>query len=150
MMLGAAWARPSVRAYRFGLRLVWGGTWGAIAPRRWSEPGRFPRWVARALSGEALATGGGIRGAPAGAIAHPDLDVFHGGWVVVRGGSTLFLYRLGRRTRSVELGADRTMRVVSDQIHNRVELLDPQGRTYALCFPWDGPRVEGLEAEFMV
>ena len=150
MALGAAWARPSVRAYGFGLRLVWGGTWGVLAPRRWSEPGRFPGWVGRALSGDALAPGGGLRGARAGTLAHPELDVFQGGWVVVRGGSPLFVYRRGRRTRTLELGGARAVRVVGDQIHNRVELLDPQGRTYALCFPWDGPRVEGLEAEFLV
>jgi hypothetical protein len=149
MALGAAWARPSVRAYRFGLRLIWGGTWGVLAPRRWSDPSRFPGWVTRALSSDVLATGGGLRGAPAGALAHPDLDVFQHGWVVVRGGSPVFVFRR-RGPRSVELSAARTVRVVQDQIHNRVELLDPQGRTYALCFPWDGPRAEGLEAEFLV
>ena len=58
MALGAAWARPAVRAYRFGLRLVWGGTWGILAPRRWSEPDRFPRWVKRALSSDELGPGG--------------------------------------------------------------------------------------------
>jgi hypothetical protein len=147
--LGMAWAGPSVRAYRFGLQLVWGGTWGVLAPRRWSEPARFPKWVARALAGYEAA-GGGLRGTPAGALAHPALEVFHGGWVVVRGGTPLFLYRMGRETRTVDLGAGRTVQVVEQQIHNRVELEDPEGRTYALCFPWDGPRVEGLEAEFLV
>ena len=150
LALGAAWARPAVRAYRFGLRLVWGGTWGILAPRRWSEPGRFPRWVKRALSSDALSTGGGLRGAPAGALAHPDLEVFHGGWVVVRGGSPLFLYRRGGSTRSVDLRGGQALRVLRDRIHNRVELQDPQGRTYALCFSWDGPVPEGLGAEFLV
>lgn len=149
MVLGAAWARPSVRAYRFGLRLMWGGTWGVLTPRRWSEPGRFPRWVERALSVDTV-PGGGLRGAPAGALAHPDLDVFRGGWVVVRGGPPLFLYRRGRVTHSVELGGGQAVRVVPDQMLNRVELQDTEGRTYALCFPWDGPRAEGLEAEFLV
>jgi hypothetical protein len=147
--LGMAWAGPSVRAYRFGLQLVWGGTWGVLAPRRWSEPARFPKWVTRALSGYE-AEGGGLRGTPAGALAHPALQVFHGGWVVVRGGTPLFLYRMGRATRTVDLGPGRTVQVVEQQIHNRVELEDAEGRTYALCFPWDGPRVEGLEAEFLV
>jgi hypothetical protein len=150
MALGTAWARPSVRAYLFGLRLVWGGTWGVLAPRRWSDPARFPGWVTRALSSDVLAPGGGLRGAPAGALAHPDLDVFQAGWVVVRGGSPVFVFKRARKTRSVELADARKVRVVQDQIHNRVELLDPQGRTYALCFPWDGPRAEGLEAEFLV
>ena len=149
MALGAAWARPSVRAYRFGLRLIWGGTWGVLAPRRWSDPARFPGWVTRVLSSDVLTPGGGLRGTPAGALAHPDLEVFQEGWVVVRGGSPLFVFKR-RGTRSVELAAARAVRVVQDQMHNRVELLDPQGRTYALCFPWDGPRVEGLEAEFLV
>ena len=148
--LGGAWARSSVRAYRFGLRLIWGGTWGVLAPRRWSEPERFPRWVGRALSSDELTPGGGLRGTPAGALAHPDLEVFHGGWVVVRGGSPLFLYRRGHSTRSVELAGWQAIRVARAQIHNRVELQDPQGRTYALCFPWDGPVPEGLEAEFLV
>ena len=85
-----------------------------------------------------------------GALAHPDLDAFRGGWVVVRGGPPLFLYRNGRSTRLVELGGARAVRVVRDQMHNRVELQDAEGRTYALCFPWDGPRAEGLEAEFLV
>ena len=149
MGLGAAWARPSVRAYRFGLRLVWGGTWGVLTPRRWSEPERFPRWMKHALSGDTF-LGGALRGAPAGALAHPELDVFHGGWVVVRGGSPLFFYRRSGATRSVELGGGQAVRVVRDQMHNRVELQDRQGRTYALCFPWDGPVAEGLEAEFLV
>jgi hypothetical protein len=150
MALGAAWARPSVRAYRFGFRLIWGGTWGVLEPRRWSEPARFPSWVARALTGDVNAPGGGLRGTPAGALAHPDLDVFQEGWVVVRGGSPVFLFRRPRSTRTVELGPARAVRVVEDQIHNRVELVVPQGRTYALCFPWDGPSAEGLEAEFLV
>ena len=150
MVFGAAWAGPSVRAYRFGLRLIWGGTWGVLTPRRWSEPERFPRWVKRAISGDALAAGGGLRGAPAGALGHPELDVFHGGWVVVRGGSPLFLCRRRLATRSVDLGGGQGIRVVRDKIHNRVELQDLQGRTYALCFPWDGPMAEGLEAEFLV
>ncbi len=147
--LGLAWARAPVRAYMFGFQLVWGGTWGMLAPRRWSEPSRFPRWVTGALSRDAVG-GEGLRGARAGALAHPALDLFHGGWVVVRGGSPLFLYRRGRATRVVELGAGHRVRVVPHQIHNRVELGDDDGRTYALCFPWDGPRVEGLEAEFLV
>ena len=147
--LAMAWARPSVRAYRFGLQLVWGGTWGVLSPRRWSEPARFPSWVTRALSGDTV-VGGGLRGTRAGALAHPGLDVFHGGWVVVRGGTPLFLYRRGRATHTVDLGVGRAVQVVEHQIHNRVELEDGQGRTYALCFPWDGPRIEGLEAEFLV
>jgi hypothetical protein len=147
--LGTAWARPSVRAFRFGLRLAWGGTWGVLAPRRWSEPERFPRWVKRSLSSDALAPSGGLRGTPAGALAHPDLDVFHRGWVVVRGGSPLFLYRLGHSTRSVDLGGWQAIRVARAQIHTRVELQDYQERTFALCFPWDGPVPESLEAEFL-
>ena len=147
---GVAWIQPSVRAYRFGLRLLWGGTWGVLSPQRWTEPDRFPRWLKRALASDELAPGGGLRGTPAGALAHPGLDVFHGGWVVVRGGSPLFLYRRGRSTRSVELGGGEAIRVARAQIHNRVELQDPQGRTYALCFPWDGPMPEGLEAEILV
>ena len=148
--LGAAWARPSVREYSFGLRLAWGGTWGVLTPRRWSEPERFPGWVGRALSSNGLAPSSGLRGTPAGALAHPELEVFHGGWVVVRGDSPLFLYRRGRSTRSVDLGDGQTIRVTRAPLHNRVELQDPQGRTYALCFPWDGPALEGLEAELLV
>ena len=148
--LGVAWARPAVRAYRFGLLLAWGGTWGLLRPRRWSEPARFPRWVQSALSRDASLVGGGLRGTRAGALAHPELDVFHGGWVVVRGGSPLFLYRHGRSTRAVDLGAGRTVQVLRQRLHNRVELENAEGRIYALCFPWGGPRVEGLEAEFLV
>lgn len=148
--LGTAWARPSARAYVFGLRMIWGATWGALSPRRWREPAAFPSWVADAVADDPLTPGGALRGAPAGALAHPELEVFHGGWVVVRGASPLFLYRVGRGTRSVDLADQRTMRVERRPMHNRVELQDRQGRTYALCFPWDGPRVEGLEAEFLV
>jgi hypothetical protein len=149
LVLGGAWSRPAIRAYAFGLRLLWGGTWGVLSARRWSDPARFPRWVRRGLSGEAV-RGGGLRGTRAGALAHPDLQAFHAGWMVVRGGTPLFLYRRGRRTHSVDLGVWRTLRVRRDRLHNRVELEDGNGRTYALCFPWDGPRVEGLEAEFLV
>lgn len=150
ILLGVAWARPSVRAFAFGFRLLWGGTWGVLAPRRWRDPDHFPRWVARAVSEDAFVPGGGLRGTPAGVLAHPDLDVFRGGWVVVRGGSPLFLYRRGGSTRSVDLGVGRTSAVLRRAIHNRVEVTDPEGRTFALYFPWDGPRLEGLEAEFMV
>lgn len=150
LLLGAAWARPAVRAYGFGARLAWGGTWGVLEPRRWSDPARFPGWVQDALSRDPSLVGGGLRGTPAGALAHPELDVFHSGWVVVRGGPPLFLFRRGRRVHSVDLGEARAIAVGRRQIHNRVELSDKEGRTYALCFPWDGPRVEGLEAEFLV
>ena len=148
--LGVAWARPSVRAYSFGIRLVWGGAWGILTPRRWSEPKRFPGWVGRALSSNGLAPSSELRGTPAGALAHPDLEVFHGGWVVVRGDSPVFLYRRGLSTRSVDLGAGQAIRVARAHLHNRLELLDQHGRTYALCFPWDGPGVERIEAELLV
>ena len=150
MVLAAAvgWAGDHMRAFRFAVRLVWARTWGSLAPRRWRGPDSFPRWVNRTLDDDRVAPGGGLRGSKAAAVALPPVGTYRSGWVVVRGGPPLFLYRVGGRVRSVELGGMRTVDIHRTLFFNRVELAGADGRAGALLFPMDGPRVEGLQAEF--
>jgi hypothetical protein len=77
------------------------------------------------------------------------LGLFSPGWVVVRGGPPLFLYRSGRRTRALDLGTTRARAVTPSPFHTRVELSDSRGRPGALYFSLDGPRPEDLDAEFL-
>ncbi len=144
------WAPAHLRAFRFAVRLVWARTWGSLGPRRWREPGRFPRWLRRALEDDRMAPGGALRGSPAAAVAFPDTGTYRGGWLVVRPGQPLFLWRGGGQVHAVELTGARTLDIHRTLFFNRVELATPEGHGAALVFPMDGPRVEGLQAEFMV
>lgn len=152
LVLAAAvgWAGDHMRAFGFAVRLVWARTWGSLAPRRWRGPDRFPRWVRRALDDDRVAPGGGLRGSPAAAVALPATGTYRSGWVVVRGGPPLFLCRVAGRVQAVELGPLRTLEIHRTLFFNRVELAGPDHGAAALLFPMDGPRIEGLQAEFSV
>ncbi|MBW3535776.1 MAG: DUF4126 domain-containing protein [Gemmatimonadetes bacterium] len=150
LVLAAAvgWADDHIRAFGFAVRLVWARTWGSLAPRRWRGPERFPRWVRRALDDDRIAPGGGLRGSPAAAVALPATGTYRSGWVVVRGGPPLFLCRIAGRVRAVELDPTATLDIYRTLFFNRVALAVPKGGAAAVLFPMDGPRIEGLQAEF--
>ena len=147
--VGVSGGRSSAGAFAFALALVWNAAWAVIREGRWHGPERFPRWIRRALDDPSLAPGGGLRGSPAGAVELEGLGLFRAGWVVVRGGSPLFLYRDRRRTRAVDLGSARPVGVTPSALHTRVELAGAGGRPCALYFSLEGPRPEDLHAEFL-
>lgn len=149
LLMGLVGGRAAAGAFWFALAMVRAAGWALVEDGRWRGPERFPRWIRKALAEPGLAPGGGLRGSPAGAVNLGGLGLFFPGWVVVRGGSPLFLYRKGRRTRALDLGSARARAVVTSPFHTRVELTGPEERPGALYFSLDGPRMEDLQAEFM-
>jgi hypothetical protein len=102
----------------------------------------------RALDDPALAAEGGLRGSPAGAVNLPGVGLFRRGWVVVRGGSPVFLYRWRSAAHALDLAPGRTAAVTSAPLHNRVDLGAGDGPSRALLFSLDGPEPEDLRSQF--
>jgi hypothetical protein len=144
---GVRWGTSASSAFIFALRLVWDAVQGVLNHRRWRGPERFPSWMRRALDDPSIAPAG-LRGTPAGAVNLPGLGLFHRGWVVIQGGSPLFVYRWRRKPRAVDLGVSRALNVIPTTLHTRVDLGDLEGRSYALYFSHDGPEPADLKAQF--
>ena len=147
---GAVGGRSAAVAFAFALGLLWDSGKALLREPRWQGPERFPAWVRRALDDPLLAPGGGLRGSPAGAFNLPGIGLFRRGWVVVRGGSPLFLYRRRRRTQAFDLGELTPLGVTPSGIHTRIEMGAREGAPLALYFGLSGPGPEDLQAEFFV
>jgi hypothetical protein len=142
--------RAAGEAFAFALRLLWTSAPSLLREGHWFGPDRFPRWIRRALKDPSLAPGGGLRGSPAGAVHLPDGRLFHAGWVVVRGGSPLFLRRARGGARVTDLGTGRLTGVHPSTLHTRVEFEMAGGQSFALYFGLDGPGPDDLLAEFSI
>lgn len=140
--------RPAIRASLFAMRLAWGVWSSLLSQRRWRAPGDFPAWLRRAGAGDGLAPGGLLRGSPAGGWRVPGGGPFRIGWVVITGTGPFFLYRGLLRVRSASLSGARVRAVVERAVFQRVELLDLNGRPFALLLPRDGPAADVLRGEF--
>jgi hypothetical protein len=149
-LLALTSGRSAAGAFGFALHILRDTARSLLVDRRWHGPERFPRWIRRALADPALAPGGGLRGSPAAAVNLPGLGLFRTGWVIVRGGSPLFLCRGRLRARAVDLGAGPVLRVTPSSFHTRVDLESRDGRPYAVYFGLDGPEPEDLRAEFLL
>jgi hypothetical protein len=120
-------------------------------------PEEIPPWVRRALESDILAPGGGLRGSPAGAHRLPGAPRFTTGWIVIRGGSPLFVFprnflpvRAGGAARWVDVGPLKGERVVEAGFFHRVDLRTEAGAPACVFFGVDGPSVESLRTEFVL
>jgi hypothetical protein len=148
-LLALTSGRSASGAFGFALRLLRDTARSLLADRRWHGPERFPGWIRRTLAEPSFAPGGGLRGSPAAAMNLPGLGLFRTGWVIVRGGSPLFLYRGRFRPHAIDLGSGPALRVTPSPFHTRVDLAVRDGRRAALYFGLDGPEPEDLRAEFL-
>jgi hypothetical protein len=148
IVAGLRWGGSASSAFSFSIRLLWDSAQGLLRHRRWRPPERFPGWIRKTLEDPALAPGGGLRGSPAGAVNLPGIGLFRRGWVVVRGGSPLFLYRWRRQPHTLDLGNGQVVAVTPATLHTRLDLGDERGRRFALYFSLDGPDAEDLRAQF--
>ncbi len=149
ILLGFPTAGSQMRAFAFASRLAWGRLWRTLGRARWTDPGDFPSWVRRALSGDVMAPGGGLRGSQAGGYRLPGAPRFTTGWVVVRGDDPAFVYRRSGGPGLVELGRLGASRVREGPLFRRVDL-GREGPPARLYFGLDGPGSEALETEFLV
>lgn len=147
---GAALVGPShARAFAFAVRLAIARVAQTLTQRRWLGPEELPPWVRDSLEGDEMAPGGALRGSPAAAHRLPGAPRFTTGWVVVRGGSPLFVYRKGQETPSVDLGPLAAERVVETSFFRRVDLKTSSGTPVCVFFGVNGPSEASLRAEFM-
>jgi len=146
LLAGGRVAGSQIRAFAFAVRLIWSRAWTTIGQPRWDDPEAFPGWVREALAADVTPASGRPRGAVAGAHRLPGAQLFVTGWVVVRGGARLFLYRRWRRARKVHLDRLTVLGVSQSAFFRRVPL-----KGVAPCnlyFGLGGPGTESLKAEF--
>jgi hypothetical protein len=147
---GAAVAFPShARAFGFAVRLAVARIAQTLTQRRWLGPEELPPWVRESLEGDLVAPGGALRGSPAGAHRLPGAPRFATGWVVVRGGSPLFLYKRRQDSASVDLGPLTAEGVLETSFFRRVDLKTSSGTPVCVFFGVNGPSEASLRAEFM-
>jgi hypothetical protein len=147
---GAALVGPShARAFAFAVRLAVARVAQTLTQRRWLGPEELPLWVRGALEGDVVAPGGALRGSPAGAHRLPGAPRFATGWVVVRGGSPLFVYRRRSDPASVDLGPLTAEGVLETSFFRRVDLRTSTGTPVCVFFGVNGPSEASLRAEFM-
>jgi len=141
--------RSLLRVFGYAVQLIAGRVFVTLRQRRWLNTGELPAWVAAALRGDdVLAPGGALRGSPVGAWKLPGAPHFVRGWVVVRGGSPVCVYRRRRRTVCVDLGTLDATDVHEADFFRRVDLAASGARPF-LLFGLGGPSVESLRAEFV-
>ena len=150
LLLASGPSAPShVRAFAFAVQLAADRAFQTLAQRRWLGQDELPPWVRRSLEGDVLAPGGGLRGSPAGAYRLPGSPRFSTGWVVVRGGSPIFVYRKRPHVLSVDLGSLVTERLSDTGFFRRLDLASAGGASCCVFFSVNGPSEEGLKAEFL-
>lgn len=138
------------RAFAFAVRLAVARVSQTLTQRRWLGPEELPAWVRRSLEGDVLAPGGGLRGSPAGAHRLPGAPRFATGWIVVRGGSPLFVYRRRKAPAAVDLGPLVAEGVIETAFFRRVDLRTRGGAPARVFFGVNGPSEASLRAEFLV
>jgi hypothetical protein len=144
----APYARSLLRAFSYAVRLIGGRVFVTFRQRRWRSAEELPAWVASALENDdALAPGGALRGSPAAAWRLPGAPAFAIGWVVVRGGSPVFLFHRKRAPAWIDLGVVASARITEHDLFRRVDLTGSGLRAF-LLFELGGPSVESLRAEF--
>lgn len=135
-------ARSYGRAFAHAIRLGFSRIFRTLGIRRWRRSDELPDWVAASFR-----DGDALRGCVAGAWRLPGAPRFANGWIMVRGGRPLFLFRSRKGPRRIDL-ADRTASSVRDRdLYRRIDLGGKQGAG-VLVVGWTGPSTESLEAEF--
>lgn len=140
-----------VRAFAFAVRLAVGRVFQTLTRRRWLGPEELPPWVREALEDDdVLAPGGALRGSPVGAHRLPGSPRFVTGWVLVRGGSPMLVFRRRRAVERLALGRFGVQEVVERGFFRRVDLQVGNDRSGCVFFSLNGPSAASLEAEFVV
>ncbi|MDH5757986.1 MAG: DUF4126 domain-containing protein [Gemmatimonadota bacterium] len=143
-------ARERIKAFAFGVRLGHARIWQQFTRSRWMDPEELPGWVLHTLEPDAPFTGGGLRGAPAAAWRLPGVPRLVIGWVVVRGDTTVFVFRAGRKIRMLELGSLQEVGAQQMDFYRQVTLEVPgQDGRAEFFFGLGGPGVESLRAVFL-
>jgi len=148
VVAAAPGAASRARAFGFAVRLVGWRAFQTLVQRKWLGQDEIPTWARRALAGDVLAPGGGLRGSPVGAYRLPGAPRFVTGWIVVRGGSPIFVFRR-RGVRVVDLGALATKQISDTGLYRRVDLAGASGVGSCVFFSVNGPSEESLRAEFL-
>ena len=88
------WTMSHIRAFVFAVRLAVGRVFQTLTQTRWLGPEDLPDWVRASLDDDdVLAPGGALRGTPVAAHRIPGTPTFVTGWVLVRGGSPVLVFR---------------------------------------------------------
>lgn len=136
-----------VRAFAYAVGLVGGRVFQTLRERRWRDPEELPEWVSRAVTvGSEDGPGGAIRGSAAGALHLPGTPIFALGWVVVQGGSPVFVFKRWWRSVNLEISDLKVSRVVEDDWMRRVDVASGTGSA-CILFNLSGPSAESLHAE---
>lgn len=151
LLLGAAYTGPSLlRAFGFAIRLAIGRIFQTLTQSRWRAATELPLWVRRSLEhDDVLAPGGALRGSPVGAYRLPGAPRFAIGWVVVRGGAPVFVFRKRRRARHIDLGPLTAEHIMEGDFFRRVDLDRKTESPACVFFTLNGPSAESLRAEFL-
>jgi len=153
----APFARSFLRAFGYAIRLALGRVFVTFGLRRWRGADELPEWVRAALEGDdVLAPGGALRGSPVGAWGLPGTPRFVVGWVVVRGGGPVFVFRRRRRTVRIDLSGMDATNLFETDLFRRVDFAvrdagaDRAAKSAAfVLFGLGGPSMESLRAEFL-
>lgn len=138
-----------VRAFGFATRLAIGRVFQTLRQRKWLGPDELPEWVRASLEDDdVFAPGGALRGSPAGAYRLQGAPHFSTGWIVVRGGTPVFVFRRKGGAALIDLGTLTATGIREGDFFRRVDL---QGPTAGTCvfFGLNGPSAESLKAEFL-
>lgn len=137
-----------VRAFGFAVRLVVGRVFQGLTRRRWLGRDELPEWVRDTLEDDdSVAPGGALRGSPVGAHRVPGSPRFVTGWLLVRGGSPVLVYRRRGEPVRIALGY-RPENVLESGFFRRVDLRTGEGAPGFLFFNLNGPSIASLSAEF--
>jgi hypothetical protein len=141
--------RSLLRAFRYAVSLIAGRVFVTFRQRRWRNADELPVWVSASLEDDdVLAPGGALRGSPVGAWKLPGAPHFILGWVVVRGGAPVCVFRRRGGTVRVDLGEVPASGVYEGDLFRRVNLTRTGSRPF-LLFGLGGPSVESLRSEFI-
>ena len=141
--------RSLLRAFRYAVMLIGGRVFVTFRQRRWRNADELPGWVSASLEDDdVLAPGGALRGSPVGAWKLPGAPHFVLGWVVVRGGAPVCVFRRRTGVVRVDLGELPAKGVYEGDLFRRVNLTR-SGANPFLLFGLGGPSVESLKAEFI-
>ncbi|MDE0898881.1 MAG: hypothetical protein OSA81_07685 [Longimicrobiales bacterium] len=149
--------RSLLRAFGYAIRLMLSRVFLTFGLRRWRGANELPEWVTLELEGEdILPTGGPLRGTPGGASSLPGAPHFAVGWVVLRGGARIFVYKKKRIVQRVAIGTMNARDLVETDFFRRVDLADPartdrqtMGDAPFILFGLVGPSIENLSAELV-
>lgn len=143
-------AGSDVRAFAFAVRLGIARIFQTLTRRRWWGPDELPEWVRASLEDDdALAPGGALRGSPVAALGLPTTPRFTFGWVLVRGGPPVLVYRRRRVVHRLGLGRFDEAQVVERGFFRRVDMRGQDQAQAKLFFSLNGPTASSLRAEFV-